>query len=440
MTDSNPLDELKPRRQRRQRENISADELLKTIEALRGRYVYFTGMDRYHDTCTGTTITKTAIDTAHLLQLSSKAAHTLLASDAIEIMQGPTWLPNGPRIIERGAGRYLNVYEPPTEISIEGDVTLYQDLVQYIIPDTDVREHFLDWQAFVIQCPEQKPNWHPLIGAAQGVGKDALIYPLKRSQGSHNVATVCPQDLTGQFNDQIAKKKLGILNEMLAFRDGGLENQLKQYAASPPEMLTINPKNASRYTIPNVIALVGMTNHRSKGMTVSSGDRRWFAYWSEAEPLDESYYSELWQWLQGDGGLHVWHWLANRDLSGFNARGRAPDSDYKRELIEVSEDPNLAKLRERIEEGLYPFVNDLVSMDRVLGYLDNPKLDAGSAGGLLRELGCKHYRPSRKVDGRTRSVRVWSVRNHEKYSAMRPAELFDLADQLTANTAGGPFG
>ncbi|RMG32529.1 MAG: hypothetical protein D6720_13155, partial [Gammaproteobacteria bacterium] len=264
----------------------------------------------------------------------------------------------------------------------------------------------------------------------------AFLAPLRRALGAHNVVTIGPHDLDSQFNDQIAHKKLGVLNEMLAFRDRRLENTLKQYAASPPEELQINPKGAARYTVPNVIALVAMTNHRSRGMTLSQHDRRWLAFWSPAKPLPDDYYTELWAYLEGDGSLHVWHWLANRDLSGFNAKGRAPDTAYKRELIEVSEDPHLAKLREAIEEEVWPFNHDLVTMDAVLQFLDDPRMDAGRAGGLLRELGCESYRPARKIGGKTQRVRVWSVRRHAHYQALRPAELFDEAERATAGNLG----
>lgn len=437
MTDSdNPLDELAPRRAKKCRDGIGADDLLKAIEALHGRYAYFTGQDRYYDTVTRTTVTKAAIDTAHRLGLGRGAAHTLLESDAVAIFEGPTWLPNGPRIIERGAGRYLNTYEPPIEQSIEGDTAPYLDLAEYLVPDAEVRAHLLDWMAFVIQNPAKKPNWHPLLGGIEGIGKDAFLYPLQRAVGAHNVVTIGPHDLDNQFNDQIAHKKLGILNEMLAFRDRRLENALKQYAAAPPDELQINPKGAARYTIPNILALAGMTNHRSKGMTLSQNDRRWMPYWSPAKPLAEDYYKELWQYLEGDGGLHVWHWLACRDLSGFNAKGRSPDTEYKRELVEVSEDPHLTKLREAIEEEAWPFAQDLVAMDQVLQFLDDPKMDAGRAGGLLRELDCKQHRGSRKIGRRTKTLRVWSVRRHEYFQTMRAADLFTEAERVTSRNPG----
>ena len=397
-------------------------------EHLKGRYVYITGMDRWYDTHTATLLAKSAVDISHRSELGRSAGYSLLEAGFVEIVQAPTWVPNGPRFIDRGSARYLNVYEPQNEAPVEGDVTLFLELAEYIVPDADVREHFLDWFAFAIQQPERKPNWQILLGGIEGIGKDALIYPIKRAVGFHNVVTIGPHDLESQFNDQLAHKKLGILNEMLAFRNPRLENTLKQYAADPPDQLQINPKGASRYTVPNTIALIGMTNHRSQGMTLSKNDRRWTAFWSPAKPLPSSYYDELWNYLEGDGGLHVWYWLAHRDLARFNPKSRAPDTDYKRELIEVSEDPHLVVLRDRIEDRGWPFDADLVVMDQVLRFLDNPRLDAGKVGGLLRELGCEDRRAALKVDGRTKTLRVWIVRRHEHFKALRAAELYQQAD------------
>ncbi len=434
--ESNPLDELAPRRAPKRRKGIAADDLLRAIESLSGRYVYLKTLDRFFDRRTSKLLSKAAIDTAHRQMLGRGAVGTLLEAGAIEILDGPTWLPGGPPVIERDGGQWLNLYQPPAEQPVEGNVELYLELAEYLVPDKDVREHLLDWMAFVLQHPDRKPNWHPLLGGIEGIGKDALIYPLRRALGQHNVVTIGPHDLDNQFNDQIAHKKLGILNELLAFRDRRLENTLKQYAASPPEELQINPKGAPRYTTPNLIALVGMTNHRSRGMTLSQNDRRWMPYWSPAKPLPESYYAELWGYLEGDGSLHVWHWLAHRDLSGFNARGRAPDTAYKQELIEVSEDPHLARLRQAIEDETWPFVNDLVTVDQVLRFLDAPDMDAGRAAGLLRELECQQHRGVRKIDGKTRTIRTWSVRNHDRFESMRPAELFDEARRIADANRG----
>lgn len=171
-----------------------------------------------------------------------------------------------------------------------------------------------------------------------------------------------------------------------------------------------------------------MTNHYSQSMTLSKHDRRWLAYWSQAKPLPAAYYAELWVYLEGDGGLHVWHWLNERDLSHFNPKARAPDTEYKRELIEVSENPHLAQLRERIDDAEPPFNNDLVTMERVLTFLDDSRLDAGKVGGWLRELGCVRLVGQRKIDGRNKKARCWCVRDHDRYAALSPSELYGMAE------------
>lgn len=406
------------------------------IATLEGRYVYITGSDRWFDTRTSTLLQKTAVDISHRSELGRSASYSLIEAQAVEIVQRITWVPNGPRFITEGDTRSLNVYEPPRESPLAGDVSPYLELAEYIVPDAKVREHILDWSAFVIQHPEQKPNWHPLLGGAQGIGKDALIFPIKRAVGFHNTVTIDPDDLESQFNDQVADKKLGILNEILSFRDRRFEDKLKKYTAAPPHELTINPKGASKYTVPNIIALFGMTNHRSQGMTLSKGDRRWMPFWSPARPLSADYYTELWEYLEGDGGLHVWHWLANRDLSAHNPKAHAPDTEYKRELVEVSEDPNLAVLRDRIDERGWPFDSDLVAIDQVMRFLDDSRLDRGKVGSMLRELGCKDARPAIKIDGGTKRKRVWIVRRHEFFEGMPSADLYKAAEVATQSRMG----
>lgn len=429
MTDENILDELARQREKKGRAASDESANADSIAQLVGRYAYITGMDRYYDTQTSTLLAKSAVDTSHRHELGRSASNKLVEAEAVEIVQGPTWVPNAPRFIVRGASRFLNVYQPPTETHTSGDVALYEELAEYLIPDKVIREHILDWFAFVIQQPERKPNWQVLLGGMEGIGKDALIYVLCRAVGFHNTVTIGPHDLESQFNDQFANKKLGILNEISAFRNPRLENSLKQYAADPPAEIAINPKGATRYSVPNLIALVGMTNHRS-GFTVSRNDRRWLAYWSPAKPLPASYYDELWKFLEGDGGLHVWHWLSQRDLTQFNPKARAPDTEYKAELIEVSEDPTLAVLRECLEDRVAPFDDDLVLIDRVLRFLNDPRMDRGRVGGFMRELGCEGCRVQQKHEGGNSSKRFWIVRRHDAFKEMPSADLWKIVSSL----------
>jgi hypothetical protein len=299
-----------------------------------------------------------------------------------------------------------------------------------VIPDNNVRSTLFDWMAFNVQHPEEKLNWHPALGGLEGIGKDLLFYPVVRAIGQHNTAIVDPDQLDGQFNGYLANRKLLILGEMMSYRNKKLENKLKAYAASPPEVLTINPKGQPSYEIPNLVSIIAMTNHRSQGLTLSEHDRRWFPYWSPAKKETPAYYTRLWEFVSGAGGLAVWSWLGRRPLGHFSAKANAPDTAYKAELIEFSEHPTKAKLRDALEEGRAPLKDDVVLMQRVLDFLNEPRMDAGKVGGFLRELGCEKRRIQRRAGDKVENRRVWIVRDHARFNDMTDRDLMKIIDAL----------
>ena len=197
-------------------------------------------------------------------------------------------------------------------------------------------------------------------------------------------------------------------------------------------MLSINPKGAPGYEIPNIVSLIAMTNHRSQGLTLSEHDRRWYPYWSPAKPKTQAYYERLAAFVHSAGGLAVWHHMATRSIEDFPAKSTAPHSQYKAELIEVSEHPVRALLRERLEERRAPFVDDVVRMDDILEFLDDKRMDSGKVGGFLREIGAEKRRIQRKINGRVETKRIWIVRRHDHFHAMSDVDLFRMMEAVNA--------
>ena len=93
------------------------------------------------------------------------------------------------------------------------------------------------WFAHRAQRPGEQINHALVPGGDQGIGKDAVIAPLKHAVGSCNFAEISPQEALGVFNEfrksvvvRISEgKDLGDLDRF-AFYDG-----TKTLIASPQE-------------------------------------------------------------------------------------------------------------------------------------------------------------------------------------------------------------
>src|SRR5690606_34856136 len=118
--------------------------------------------------------------------------------------------------------------------------------------------------------------------------------------------------------------------------------------------LRIEEKYQVTYTIDNHLNLICFSNHRD-AIKLSAGDRRWFVVFSPAKPRDGDYYATLFDHIHGDGPAHVAHWLMQRDLSGFNAKGRAPETSAKGQMLGLTMGEAEAHLHELLRDGITPF-------------------------------------------------------------------------------------
>ena len=109
------------------------------------------------------------------------------------------------------------------------------DHVKLVFPNDC--DHIVKWLAHRVQRAEEKINHALVLGGAQGIGKDTLLEPVKRSVGPWNTFEISPQHLLGRFNG-FAKAVILRINEA---RDLGEMNRYqfydhaKAYTATPPD-------------------------------------------------------------------------------------------------------------------------------------------------------------------------------------------------------------
>jgi hypothetical protein len=276
-----------------------------------------------------------------------------------------TWAPGLPVLIKdrvAGGGGWkdrpgsdcFNLYRPP--IVSPGDHTKAGPWIEHIkkiYPDDAA--HIIYWLAHRVQRPGDKINHALLLWGNQGIGKDTLLAPAKLAVGPWNWQEISPTAVLSDFNG-FAKSVVTRINEI---RDLGEHSRnqfyehMKIYTAAPPDVIRVNQKFTAEYPVLNCVGIIITTNHKAGGMYLPVDERRHYVAWSEAkrDQFGEEYWKKMWDWYEGENGLgHVGAYLANLDLSGFNAKAPPPKTEAFWAFVSAYRAPESAELADTLEE------------------------------------------------------------------------------------------
>jgi hypothetical protein len=143
----------------------------------------------------GDSWTSTAV-TARVMpiEVGGKKLNPSVWLDRNDAVEQRVWAPGEPQIIEdrlvaeggfftKAGARVFNTYKPPQIItSISRDIRFWRDHLHALWPDE--ADHITRWFAHRVQRPGEKINHALVPGGDQGIGKDAVIAPLKHAVGS----------------------------------------------------------------------------------------------------------------------------------------------------------------------------------------------------------------------------------------------------------------
>jgi hypothetical protein len=342
-------------------------------------YVYVNELKRFIDTQRGLRLDKEQFRDLHphVETEHGDAVKTFLAvRTAGRFADRVTYRPGNKSVLlteDRGVTAF-NTWSPgPIHAGLWDDIAActedspWHQLLRHLLPNDYERELLIKWFASLLQRPGVKPNWHPLIGGDQGIGKDSLLAPIVAALG-RNARSISATDLERDTNPWADQVQLVIVQEMHNFERRSVQNRLKIYQAAPPEEIPINIKYVPEYWIPNVLGMVMMTNNRD-AYALEKSDRRIFVLWSDAAPLDEALATRLYKWYANGGTAQVARYLMDLDLAGFDTQGRAPFTEAKEEMRMASAHPVEAMVADSIENEVGPFSKDLATLEEIRDWL-----------------------------------------------------------------------
>jgi hypothetical protein len=246
-----------------------------------------------------------------------------------------TWAPGSPMVIkdkvvadggwvDRRGARTFNTYRPPLLVKGKKEKAwVWLNHIERIYPND--KNHIVSWLAHRMQRPEEKINHALVLGGAPGIGKDTILEPVKRAIGHWNFGEASPQGLLGNFNASYLSNVILRISEA---RDLGAIDKykfyehMKPYTAAPPDALKVNEKHVKEYYVFNCVGIVYTTNYKQGGIYLPKDDRRHYMAWSDVlqSELEDDYGKEIWDWINSGGDAHVAAYLAELDISRFDAK------------------------------------------------------------------------------------------------------------------------
>jgi hypothetical protein len=250
----------------------------------------------------------------------------------------------------------FNRYVPPDIEHIQGDVSKWLDHIKFIYPKE--ADHIVRWCAHRVQRPGDKVNHALDFLGPPGIGKDTILVPVIAAIGSQNFKQVTAKVFyNSEWNDYLQSVILRIneVHDLGGESRYGFYDTTKDVITAPPETHRINTKHIPQYAAVNVCAVVMTSNHLD-ALYIPSDDRRHFVGVSTRtkEEFAPGYFDEMHAWFKSGGNEAVAHYLANLDLSAFNAMAPPPKTDGWHMVVAAGLAPESGDLTDAIERMSKP--------------------------------------------------------------------------------------
>lgn len=212
------------------------------------------------------------------------------------------------------------------------------ELLQYMCSaernSRDLYSWVLRWVAFPIQHPGAKMKTTIVVHGPQGTGKNLFFESVMSIYGKYG--RILDQDaLTDKHNDWASRKLFLIADEVVAQAHRfEVKNKLKTLITGT--WVRINPKHIAAYDEANHVNLVFLSNE-SMPVVLEEDDRRHCIIYTPPKK-DPDFYAELLAEIN-NGGVEALHdYLLHLDLGDFTPGTPPPDTEAKRELIDLAQD------------------------------------------------------------------------------------------------------
>lgn len=264
------------------------------------------------------------------------------------------FMPGKPKIFEEK----INQWEGWGAEARPGDITPWNEMLDHVFAgDTAMRHWFEQWLALPLQHPGTKLTTAVVLWSIkQGVGKSMIGETMCRIYGDHG-KIITAVELHSGFNNWMRAAQF-ILGEENSSSDRRADsNKLKVLITS--ERVYLNEKYQPAIDTKNCANFMFTSNH-ADAFYLEDADRRYFVWEIKAERKPDAFYANFVDWRDNRGGAEaLMDHLLKLDLTDFNAKGNAPVTEAKEEMIRQG--------KSDLERWLTDVVEDEISVRSVFG-------------------------------------------------------------------------
>lgn len=201
----------------------------------------------------------------------------------------------------------LNTYMPVNVRLIEGDASLFLDLLNRLLPQQGDRDILLAYMAAVVQHPGYKFQWAPLIQGADGNGKTTFTRCLAYAVGYKYTHLPNASDIHNKFNSwREGKIFIGVEDVNSPEHKQELLEILKPMITS--ERMDIQAKGVDQITMDVCDNYIFNSNHKN-AIRKTRTDRRFAVFFTPQQQAGDivrdgmggGYFPNLYDWLKGKG-------------------------------------------------------------------------------------------------------------------------------------------
>jgi hypothetical protein len=359
-------------------------------------------------------------------------------------------------IVEREGRRYINSWAPVVIRSEPGDTSRFVNHLKILYPTRDGVDDWrilLNYLKFMVQCKGVKATWWPFLQGAPGNGKSFISETMEYCIGQKYTQKPTPKNIDSQFNASLYGCLFIALEDVKVKEDhGALWETLKPMITQT--RLEIQPKGIDKVTREICFNGILNSNHRD-GIRKEPDDRRLAPFFAAQQRkadlvrdgLTPQYFTELWNWAQGDGWAHVAHYLATEPMDEeYNPATRcklAPITSSTGEAIAIGMGTAEQEIIEAIRSKQSGFIGGWINslrFDQLLGAIGKARaIPRSKRREMLESLGYVLH-PSLQ-DGRFPSPltdrstpQIYVLEGHASANLTDPAQikiLYEVAQRIT---------
>jgi hypothetical protein len=214
-----------------------------------------------------------------------------------------------------------------------GEMGPWHALMDFLFKDQHkIREWFEKWCAYPLQHPGTKMYSAVLLWSREKrMGKGLAMYSLMKIYG-HNAIEINNKTIKGDFNTWAKNRQFVYADEIRGAEAKIDADWLKNIITSPT--VTINEKFVPQYVTDNHMNHTFTSNHPD-ALFLEENDQRYMVHETRGLPAERSFYEKIHNWLHGSGPSHLFHYLSDLNLRGFNPREHAPNTEGKRAMMRL---------------------------------------------------------------------------------------------------------